>query len=152
MDAPDRDPDPGADLQEPKPEGLRVVRRNPRAGERPGQAIVQRVGEGRKLQPQRVGVEQARRAALVEQAELQVLDPVLRITLGAVELLAGVRPGCVEAGNEVTMKRGLADAPPPASGSASSLATTRRERDQLSLVRQRTSGTASTARRWPRSG
>ena len=134
MDAPDRDPDPDADLQKPVAERLRVVRGNLRAGERPGQADVQNAGEGGQIQPQRVGVEQAGRAALGEQAQLQVLDSVLRIPPGAVELLAGSRTGRVSAGSEEKIKRGLAPTP-PTSGNVSSLAITRREPDQVFLVR-----------------
>ena len=122
----------GGELGEPEPD--------------PPERLEQDVGEGREPQPELVGAHGGGGGATGEQVELLLLDPVLDLAAGAVDVLvegAGVDLG--RAGSEVTTKRGFEPL-----GRCSALATTRRSRLQLSSVRQAKSAKRRAGRPWAR--
>jgi hypothetical protein len=78
----------GADFQEPEPDGaaggigqLRVAQADA------AQRREQNIGERRESQPELVGAQGRRRRAIGEQVELLLLDPVLDVAAGAVDVL-----------------------------------------------------------------
>ena len=103
MDAPCGDPHPRADLEQPQAQRCRAGPGKRRFGKRLTKAVVENVGEGRKVKPDGVGIEQVGRAALGEQAALQFLHTIFRIAPGTVEDL--VKAGWLCAPRDVTMYR-----------------------------------------------